>query len=236
MCAYNETGRIQQALDEMLESLEGRLEAVEIIVLDNCSTDGTREWLGKLEHPLIRVELNEKNLGKGGSIKKGIGLSRGRYVVIHDPDLEYRTSDIWRLFDMACQNNASLMLGSRVLSGHIRYKYFQNYLGVLFLTRMINWLYDCQITDAATAMKLMDGNLARSLNLECSGFDLDFELVARFARLGEKIDEVSIDYRPRTKEEGKKIRWTDGLLALKAIIRNRFIPKFRILKAKPPES
>ncbi|MBM4431175.1 MAG: glycosyltransferase, partial [Chloroflexi bacterium] len=77
MCAYNEMGRIQPALDEVLVSLDGRSEGVEVIVLDNCSTDGTREWLGKLEHSRIRVELNERNLGKGGSIKKGIGLSHG---------------------------------------------------------------------------------------------------------------------------------------------------------------
>ena len=233
MCAYNEMGRIQPALDEVLVSLDGRSEAVEVIVLDNCSTDGTREWLGKLEHPWIGVELNERNLGKGGSIKKGIGLSRGRYVVIHDPDLEYRADDIWGLLDLARWTGASLVLGSRVLGGHARYKYLQNYLGVRFLTWLINWLYGCRVTDAATAMKLIDGDVARNLNLECDGFDLDFELVVRIARLGGKIEEARVDYHPRTREEGKKIRaWRDGLLALKAIIRDRFTPESRLWKAK----
>ena len=231
MCAYNEMGRVQPALDEIMLSLDGRSESVEIIVLDNCSTDGTREWLRELEHSQITVELNERNLGKGGSIKKGIGLSRGRYVVIHDPDLEYRADDIWQLLDLARQTGSSLVLGSRVLGGHVRYKYLQNYLGVWFLTWLINLLYGCRVTDAATAMKLMEGEIARGLRLECKGFDLDFELVARIARLGGEIEEARVDYYPRSKEEGKKIRaWRDGLLALRAIIRDRLLPGARFVR------
>jgi glycosyltransferase involved in cell wall biosynthesis len=133
MCAYNEMGRIQPALEEVLLSLDGHSESVEIIVLDNCSTDGTREWLHGAKQPLVRVELNQSNLGKGGSIKKGIGMSRGCYVVIHDPDLGYRADDIWDLLDLAHQTRASLVLGSRVLGGHARYEYLHNYLGAWFL-------------------------------------------------------------------------------------------------------
>lgn len=235
MCAYNEMGRIQRAIGEVLASIEGRQEPVEVIVLDNCSTDGTREWLEGLDRPRVTVVLNKENLGKGGSVKRGIELSRGRYVVIHDPDLEYSTDDVWRLLDLAETSGASMVLGSRVLGGHVRYEYLQNYLGVVLLTWLINLLYGCRITDAATAMKLMDGELVRSMRLERNGFDLDFELVSRIARLGGSIAEVRIDYEPRTIEQGKKIRaWRDGLLALKAILQDRFVPVSRLWKDKPP--
>ena len=231
MCAYNEMGRIQPAVDEVLVSLDGRSETVEVIVLDNCSTDGTREWLRRLTHPLVKVVLNERNLGKGGSVKRGISLSRGRYVVIHDPDLEYRAQDIWGLLDLARRRHASLVLGSRLLGGQIRYKYLQNYIGVWALTAIIRFLYGCRITDAATAMKLLDGDLARNLRLECHGFDLDFELVTRIARLDGAVEEAPIGYYPRTKEEGKKLReWRDGLLALRVILRDRLLPCSRFVR------
>jgi hypothetical protein len=166
--------------------------------------------------------LNDRNLGKGGSIKRGIGLSRGRHVVIHDPDLEYRASDIWVMLDHACQTKASLVLGSRVLGGHVRYAYLKNYLGVKFLTWLINGMYGCQITDAATALKLLDQNMARRLDLRCNGFDLDFELVAAVVRLGGRVEEVPVEYYPRTVGEGKKIRaWRDGVMALKTIMLTR---------------
>lgn len=223
MCAYNEMGRIQQSLDELCKILDRRREPVEVLVLDNCSTDGTREWLRTVRHPCVKVELNESNLGKGGSIKRGISMSSGRHVVIHDPDLEYRASDIWEMLEQAYKTEAALVLGSRVLGGHARYAYLQNYLGVRVLTWLINLLYGCRITDAATALKLMDGELARRLNLVCTGFDLDFELVARVVRLGGRVEEVPAEYYPRTRAQGKKIRaWRDGLLALKTILVNRF--------------
>ncbi len=235
VCAYNEMGRIQPALDELLASMNGRSEDTEIIVLDNASTDGTGEWLQTFRHPSVTVALNGQNLGKGGSIQKGIRLSRGRWVVIHDPDLEYRAQDIWGLLEQARRTGASLVLGSRVLGGEVRYKYLQNYIGVCVLTWIIRALYGCRITDAATAMKMMDGELARRLRLESRGFDLDFELITRIVRLGGSVQEVPIDYQPRTKEEGKKIRaWRDGLLALRPILRDRLRPRSSFVRPGPP--
>ncbi|TAJ10888.1 MAG: glycosyltransferase family 2 protein [Nitrospirae bacterium] len=225
MCVYNEMGRIQASLDELFKALEGRRELVEVLVLDNCSTDGTREWLKTVIHPVAKVQFNERNLGKGGSVKRGMKLSRGRHVIIHDADQEYQASEIWTMLDRANETKSQLVLGSRVLGGCIRheYVYYRNYLGVRFLTWLINALYGCRITDAATALKLMDGDVARSLDLRCSGFDLDFELVARVVRKGYTVEETAVQYRPRTKREGKKIRaWRDGLLALWAILVTRF--------------
>ena len=231
MCAYNEMGRIQHAVDDALSLVKERSEEIEIIILDNCSTDGTREWLKSLDIPNIKIVFNDHNLGKGGSVKKGISLSRGHYVVIHDPDMEYRAKDIWPLLSNARQDGAGMILGSRVLGGNVRYKYLYNYLGVLFLTMFTNFLYGCRLTDTGTAMKLLDGDLARSLNLKCDGFDLDFELVTKVLRMGRSVMEGVADYYPRTIAEGKKIRpLRDGLLALKIILNDRFLPRSKIAR------
>lgn len=226
MCAYNEMGRIQVALDELRASMDGRADEVETIIVDNGSTDGTREWVASLDLPGVSMVLNETNLGKGGSIRKAIALSRGEYVVIHDPDLEYRAADVWHLLDAARTEQAAMVLGSRVLGGKVSYRYLANYLGVRFLTGVINALFGSRLTDAATAMKLLHGELARSLRLQSTGFDLDFELVVRVLRLGHRIEERRVAYSPRTRAEGKKLRaWRDGLLALRAILRDRLLPR-----------
>ena len=231
MCAYNEIDRIQSALDDLYTSVEGRTETFEVIVIDNGSGDGTREWLEKVDLLNLSVVLNLDNLGKGGSIKKGIALSKGRHVVIHDPDMEYRAADVWRLLDAAREDRSPMVLGSRTLGGHdISYHYFANYLGVRFLSALVNGLYGSKLTDTATAMKLMDGDMARGLRLQSTGFDLDFELVVRVLRLGHSISECRVDYFPRTKAEGKKLRaWRDGLLALRAIVRDRLLPRSRFM-------
>lgn len=231
MCSYNEIGRIEKAYEDVLNSLKSRQEKVEILFIDNGSTDGTREWLRTISNPIVRIIFNEKNLGKGGSIKKGIRLSRGKYIVIHDPDFEYRAEDVWKCYDFAKKNKAVFVLGSRVLGGKVKYHYYLNYLGVKFLTSMLNILYQSKLTDAATALKLLDGEIIRKINLCCNGFDLDFELITRIARLGGKIMEIPAQYYPRTVEQGKKIRpFRDGLMALKVIITDRFILKTSLLK------
>jgi dolichol-phosphate mannosyltransferase len=223
MCAYNEMSRIREAFDDVLGSMADRPEPVEIIVLDNGSTDGTREWLRDFRHPAVRVELNERNLGKGGSVKKGLRLSRGAWVVVHDPDLEYRARDLWTLLDLARTTGASLVLGSRYLGkGRAERQTLANYLGARALSGLIRLLYGCRITDAATAMKLMDGATARGLQLVRDGFELDFEIVARVARAGGLIAEAPIAYHPRTRAEGKKVQaGRDGLRALGVIVRAR---------------
>lgn len=226
MCALNEAGRIQRAIGDFQLASRDRPENWQLIIVDNGSTDGTREFLASLDRPGIEVVLNERNIGKGGSIKKGIALSRGRYVAIHDPDMEYAGRDVWKLFDATEVGNPGLVLGSRVVGGHAAYQYRNNYLGVRALSTLINFLYRSHITDAATAMKLIDGDLARRIVLRSDGFDLDFELVVRILRLGYPVTERRVEYKPRTIAEGKKLRaYRDGTLALRVILRDRFLPK-----------
>ena len=226
MCTYNEVERIGMAIEEFSDSMQDRSEVVEVLIVDNRSTDGTREFLESLEETILRVIFNERNLGKGGSIRKAISESSGRYVVIHDPDLEYRAKDVWPLLDATRDADAAMGLGSRVLGGNVSYEYVANYLGVRFLTWSVNLLFGGHLTDTATAMKMLNGDHARNMNLRCSGFDLDFELVTSTLRMGGTIVETRVSYSPRTVDEGKKIRaYRDGIAALLAILRDRFRPK-----------
>jgi nucleoside-diphosphate-sugar epimerase len=224
LCVYNEISRAPKALDDLLGSLERRTEEVEILVIDNSSTDGTREWMKQLQIPLVKTVFNEENLGKGGSIKRGIQMSKGDYVVIHDPDLEYLAEDIWPALDYMIKKKAAMALGSRIFNGKIHTQYIGNYLGVVFLSKLTGFLYSSDLSDTATALKLFQGPVLRSLKLVSNGFDLDFELVTRILRSGHKIVEYPIRYYPRSVDEGKKIKAIDGLKALKVILRDRFLP------------
>ena len=230
VCAFNEINLIERAINELEDFINSQKYDIEVIILDNGSTDGTREWLNQFKNSKFKIALNEKNLGKGGSIKKGIYLSKGKYIVIHDPDLEYRANDIWKLLEKAQQTNSTFVLGSRILTNKPQYRYLRTYLGVLFLTWVIRGLYGIKISDSATALKLIKGDFARKLNLASNGFDLDFELITRTARLGGRFNEVGVDYTPRTFEGGKKLKpFKDGILSLLAIIRDRFLSKQTLL-------
>ena len=223
LCAYNEKGRIEYAFEELHKELNLAQVNYEVIIIDNCSTDGTREWIQSISQPNVITILNDTNLGKGGSIKLGISAANGDYILIHDPDLEYSAKDISPLFNLSVQEDADLALGSRVLGGqNISYKYLQNYLGVAALTKMINILYKSKITDPATAMKLMKSKFIKSINLTNTGFNLDFEIVVKTLRLKGKVIESRIAYYPRTKAEGKKLKaWEDGIASLKTILKAR---------------
>tara|TARA_Y100001936_G_C16092927_1_gene688303 strand:+ start:3315 stop:4031 length:717 start_codon:yes stop_codon:yes gene_type:complete len=224
LCVYNEFGRLNIAYDDLYEEFKTFNEELEIIIIDNGSTDGTQEWIKSLQDPRVIKIFNKTNLGKGGSIRSGIAKARGEYILIHDPDLEYSPRDIKPLLEIAQKRNADLALGSRVLGGNnISYKYLQNYIGVAILTKLINLLYGSKITDPATAMKLMRASFIKPIKLTNTGFNLDFELVVKTLRLHGLLVENRISYYPRTKSEGKKLNaWKDGLASLITILKCRF--------------
>ncbi len=229
--SYNEIAKIEITFNDLLQSFEDRQEKVEIFFIDNGSTDGTREWLNKLDHPDVQVVFNEKNVGKGGSVKKGISLSKGNYIVVHDSDFEYRAADVWKSYDCGIAENASLVVGGRFATGYESHYLLVNYLGVRFLSTVINILYGCWLKDSASAIKLFKGDLVRRLQFDSDGFEFDFELISRIARIGSTIREIDAEYHPRTVAEGKKVRaFSDGFASLKVILKNRFLPKSRFLK------
>lgn len=221
VCAFNERDTIEQCLQQISAADLGRGWEREVIVLDNCSTDGTREILQARTWPNTRVVLNERNLGKGGSIRLGYELAAGEYCVIQDADLEYPPGQLRRLLEAVELRGADAVLGSRVIGGAARYHYLHAFLGIRLLSGLTNFLFGSQLTDVGTAIKLVRSDIAKSLNLVGNGFDLDFELVNKILLAGFTVHEVPLDYFPRTYAQGKKITVRDGLKAVWVIIRDR---------------
>lgn len=227
-CTYNEVDSILTVLDRIRAVELGPAWEKEIIVVDNCSTDGTRELLREIAQrsdPAINVIFHPRNLGKGTSIRNGYARATGKYAVIQDADLEYDPADLKRLLDRAEADGADAVFGSRTLGGRVVYKYVQNYWGNMLVTRAINRLFGGHLTDAATATKLVRTDVVARLNLRGTHFDLDFELPCKLLKHGYRIDEAPVSYCPRTAAEGKKIRPRDGLHALWVIFKLRFLDR-----------
>lgn len=193
----------------------------EIIVVDNYSTDGTREILQQIKDPEIKVIFHEKNMGKGMSIRTGIANMTGDYMIIQDADKEYDPAEHARFCQKAEETHAAAIFGSRVLGGDVKYEYAHAYLGVRFLTFVTNLLFGGHLTDVATATKMVRADVAKSLNLTTTDFNLDFELPDKILLSGHDILEIPISYNPRTYAEGKKITTKDGLRALLTMLRDR---------------
>ncbi len=219
ICVYNERDTVLTVL-EHVQALHIAGWEKEVIIVDNCSTDGTRELLKQIDYPNVSVVYHPKNMGKGASIRTAIEHARGDYIVIQDADLEYAPEDILKLVAEA-EKGAVAIFGSRTLGGQAKYKYAHAYLGVRLITQTMNVLFGGNLTDAATASKMVRRDVLQALNLVGSGFDLDFELPDKLLLAGIKIVEVPILYNPRTYEEGKKIKAKDGLFAFLIMLRDR---------------
>lgn len=230
ICVYNERDTVLTVLERVRAAeLEPGWEK-EIIVVDNFSTDGTRELLQGLDLPDAHVIFHPRNLGKGTSVRTAVAHCTGDYAIIQDADLEYDPAEYSLFLERLANDHPAAIYGSRTLGGRAVYKYVANYLGVRFLTGLTNLLYGARLTDVATAAKMVRADVLQSLNLTGAGFDLDFELTDKILRAGHEIVEIPITYRPRTIAEGKKIRPWDGLWALKVIIRDRLVPLTRVVR------
>jgi glycosyltransferase involved in cell wall biosynthesis len=210
---------------ETFPTLLARVQAVdidkEIIVVDNCSTDGTRELLGQLSGERLEVVLQPQNLGKGTSVRTGMARARGEYLIVQDADLEYNPQEIRALLEVA-EAGAPVVFGSRLL-GEKPVVPLSHALGRDFLNLLFRLLYGARLTDVATCYKLIRTDIAQSLTLRSTGFDLDYELPAKLRKAGYPIVEVSVSYRPRTFAEGKKLRWTVGFKALGVLLKYRVV-------------
>lgn len=225
ICAYNERNTILTILDRVLAVELPPGWEKQIIIVDNASTDGTRELLGAIHSPQVEVVLHPHNMGKGASIRSGIAAARGEYAVIQDADTEYDPDDLAVLLNKAIELDADAVFGSRVLGGQRRYKYAYAYWGMRSLSLFTNLVCGSRLTDVGVATKMGRTSVLQSLNLKGENFDLDFELPVKLIRSGHTIHEVPIHYNPRTYEEGKKIKAMDGLLAFWVIFRTRFLGK-----------
>ena len=224
MPVYNEAATVRAILE--------RVHAVpvekEIIVVDDGSTDGTREILGQVESPDVRVLHLPQNRGKGHAVRRGLELTTGDLVIIQDADLEYDPRDYMRLLRKQEESGARVVYGNRLHRGNPQASYRRYLLGGMLVTLATNLLYGSHIHDEPTCYKLFDAALLKSLRLEGDGFEFCPEVTAKVLRLGHRIAEVPIRYRPRHFDEGKKIRWRDGLIALWTLLNCRWAGRKRI--------
>ena len=222
--AYNEAATVETAL-RRVRQVALRLE---IIAVNDASTDGTREILDKLaEQGLVdRVIHHEKNRGKGAAIRSGVAAATGDAIVVQDADLEYDPADLPALLQPIRSREADAVYGSRFQGGPHRVLYFWHYVGNRVLTLLSNMFTNLNLTDLETCYKLVRADLLKKLPLTSNRFGFEVEITARLAQAHARIWEIPITYSGRTYAEGKKITWRDGFAALFHILRyNLFVPR-----------
>jgi glycosyltransferase involved in cell wall biosynthesis len=218
MPVYNEVGTVEEIIRRVL-AIPLR---TQLIVVDDCSTDGTRDVLKRLESELgFTLMLQPRNNGKGGALRRGFEAVRGDVVVIQDADLEYSPEEFPALIELICQGRADVVFGSRFLGRH-RVFMFTHYLGNRIVTTLTNVLYNTMLTDMETCYKMMRTEVLRSMRLQSDGFGIEPELTAKIFKRGYRVYEVPITYDGRGYQEGKKITWRDGAVALWVLLKYRF--------------
>ncbi|MBM3275533.1 MAG: glycosyltransferase family 2 protein [Candidatus Sericytochromatia bacterium] len=196
----------------------------EIVLVDDGSSDGTRDILAGLEgQPGVRVVLHVQNRGKGAAIRTGLAHTRGEFVVVQDADLEYDPGEYPRLLEPLVADCVHAVYGSRFLGSPEKMTALHRF-GNLFLSWLTNVLYGAGLTDMETCYKVIRGDIVRAIRIESDRFDFEPEITAKLLRLGHTIVEIPITYRGREFHEGKKITWRDGFGAIRALLRFRFRP------------
>ena len=217
---YNEAA----TLVEIIRRVRATGLVYEIIVVDDGSVDGTPDVLSQLEQsgePPLRLFRHERNRGKGAAMRTGLEAVTGDLVLVQDADLEYDPADYAALLAPFAADTVQVVYGSRNLRRNPRSS-FSFYWGGRLLSWITNWLYGARITDEATGYKLIKTDLLRSLGLETDGFEFCPEVTGKLLRRGIPIIEVPIAYYPRSWDEGKKIQWQDGLIAIWTLLKYRF--------------
>lgn len=230
--AYNE----EQTIRQVLESVQSLPFEKQIIVVNDGSTDKTYAILQKYaDESEITIVNCEKNSGKGFAIRSGIPYVEGKIVVIQDADMELSPSDIVELVHPLKTETAKVVYGSRFLNGRQNAS-LQNYIANRILAVYTNILYGSKITDESTGYKAFSSEIIRKLNLTCEGFEFCPEVTAKLLRAGFQIHEVPVSYFPRTKKEGKKLRfWSDGIFAAWTLLKYRFTTKSKLFKETTEE-
>jgi glycosyltransferase involved in cell wall biosynthesis len=218
MPVYNE----QDTVEEMIRRVLQVPLRIELIVVDDGSKDRTREILGTLSRELnFKLFLQPSNQGKGAALRRGFQEVTGDLVVIQDADLEYSPEEYPDLIQLICEGRADVVYGSRFLGRH-RVFLFTHYAGNRLLTLITNVLYNTMLTDMETCYKVMRAEVLRSFTLESNGFGIEPELTAKIFKRHYRVYEVPITYDGRGYDEGKKIGWRDGVVALWVLLKYRF--------------
>ena len=219
VCAYNEINTIEQILEQIDNVVLPSQYSKEIIIIDNNSNDGTKEFLKKLiPSDKYKIILQERNFGKGNSVIAGINEASGSLTVFQDADLEYEPKNFVGLINHLNEYKLDAVFGSRVKNTEDYFYYKVNRYGVIYLTKLINFLFNGNFTDVATNHKLVKTEVLKKLDLKFKGFNSDFEIASKLLKYKFKCDEIPIKYFPRKYSEGKKINKIDGIKSLLVII------------------
>ena len=215
---FNEIDTIEKIVDKVLTQTQFEKE---IIIIDDFSTDGTRELLeNKIKNKIDQLILNEKNYGKGFCIKEGINKSKGNIILIQDADLEYDPSDYSKLIDPIKKGYADVVFGSRFVgSEEKRVLFFWHSLGNYILTFLSNMLSNLNLTDMENCYKAFKSDIVKDIKLIENRFGFEPEITAKIAKKKCRIYEVGVKYYGRTYEQGKKIGWKDGFSAIRCILK-----------------
>jgi glycosyltransferase involved in cell wall biosynthesis len=219
---YNERHLVAASLKRLLALKSELISDMEVIIVDDCSTDGTWEILQKIAPQDSRIQLyrQEKNLGKGAAICKARDYATGQNCIIHDADMEYNPADIPNILKPFVEEGADAVFGSRYISAPYRQALmYRHSLINKGLTSLINWFTDLNLTDVETCYKAINTILFKSIPIRSNDFRFEIELAMKLAKRKARVFEVPIRYLPRTQNEGKKIRPFDGLLAVSAILK-----------------
>lgn len=206
---YNEINTIRKILDAVKSAKFDK----EIVVIDDFSTDGTREFLKQLDDPEVKVLFHEMNKGKGSALRTGFAFSSGDITIVQDADLEYDPNEIPFLIKPILDGKADAVFGSRFLSGPHRVHLFWHYVGNKVLTTFSNMLTNLNLTDMETCYKAIKTDVLKQIRLKSNRFGFEPEITAKLAKRHSRIYEVPVSYSGRDYAEGKKINWRDGIAA-----------------------
>src|SRR5438874_2954265 len=215
---YNEKETIEKMVDAVLNA---PLENKEIIIVDDCSQDGTRAVIqDRVSQMVDRIIYHPENRGKGAALRSGFAAATGDIILVQDADLEYSPQDYPLLLEPLLSGKADAVLGSRFMGGRPhRVLFFWHMVGNKFLTLLSNMFTNINLTDVETGYKAFKAPIIKSIQLEEDRFGVEPEIIAKLDRMGCRIYEVGISYSGRTYTEGKKINWKDGLRAIYAILK-----------------
>jgi glycosyltransferase involved in cell wall biosynthesis len=215
---YNEKNTIQAILDKVLAEPTPK----EIIVVDDYSTDGTREYLQQYRHDRVKIFFHEQNMGKGAAIRTAIQNISGDVAIIQDADLEYNPNEYPRLINPIINNYADVVYGSRFSGFEKRVLYFWHFVGNRVLTVLSNMMTNLNLSDMETCYKAFRADVIKQIQIESNRFGMEPEITAKVAKLNCRVYEVPISYYGRDYSEGKKITWKDGFSAIWCILKFNF--------------
>jgi glycosyltransferase involved in cell wall biosynthesis len=217
---YNEKKTIEEII-RRVQAVKIGLEK-EIIIVDDCSQDGTRQILEKIDSSDVKICFHSQNMGKGGALQTGFSRATGDIILIQDADLEYNPAEYPKLLEPILDGRADVVYGSRFLGGPHRVLFFWHYMGNKFLTTLSNMIANLNLTDMETCYKAFKKDLLSKIKLRSKRFGFEPEITVKFAKLKCKIYEVPISHSGRDYSEGKKIGWKDGIAAIYHILRYKF--------------